>query len=89
MWRRSAVLSTFLPLLGLMLMADAVYAAVQRAMRELGAPAGRSAYGEAAEVEQAIGIVRKDIAALVGSTEGAARVHYHNALRAVKELLDE
>ena len=35
------------------------------------------------------GMSYRDIAALVGSTEGAARVHYHNALRAVKELLDE
>jgi len=24
----------------------------------------------------------------VGTTEGAARVHYHNALRSVKEYLD-
>ena len=35
------------------------------------------------------GMSYRDIATLVGSTEGAARVHYHNALRAVKELLDE
>ena len=35
------------------------------------------------------GMSYRDIAALVGSTEGAARVHYHNALRAVKELIDE
>jgi RNA polymerase sigma-70 factor (ECF subfamily) len=35
------------------------------------------------------GMSYRDIANLVGSTEGAARVHYHNALRAVKELLDE
>src|SRR5687768_15201636 len=35
------------------------------------------------------GMSYRDIAALVGSTEGAARVHYHNALRTVKELLDE
>jgi RNA polymerase sigma-70 factor (ECF subfamily) len=35
------------------------------------------------------GMSYRDIASLVGSTEGAARVHYHNALRAVKELLDE
>ena len=31
----------------------------------------------------------RDIADVLGSTEGAARVHYHNALRAVKELLHE
>ena len=35
------------------------------------------------------GMSYRDIARLVGSTEGAARVHYHNALRTVKELLDE
>jgi cysteine desulfurase family protein len=46
-----------------------VYAAVQRAMRELGAPAGRSAYAEAAEVEQAILNVRKDIAGLIGTDD--------------------
>jgi RNA polymerase sigma-70 factor (ECF subfamily) len=35
------------------------------------------------------GMSYRDIADVLGSTEGAARVHYHNALRAVKELLDE
>lgn len=30
----------------------------------------------------------KEIAAIAGTTEGAARVHYHNALRAVKEFVD-
>jgi RNA polymerase sigma-70 factor, ECF subfamily len=33
------------------------------------------------------GLSYKEIAAAVGTTEGAARVHYHNALRAVKEFL--
>jgi RNA polymerase sigma-70 factor (ECF subfamily) len=31
----------------------------------------------------------KEIAELVGTTEGAARVHYHNAMRAVKEYIDD
>ncbi len=31
----------------------------------------------------------KDIAEILGSTEGAARVHYHNAMRAVKEFLHD
>jgi RNA polymerase sigma-70 factor (ECF subfamily) len=31
----------------------------------------------------------KEIADILGTTEGAARVHYHNALRAVKEWLHE
>jgi RNA polymerase sigma-70 factor (ECF subfamily) len=35
------------------------------------------------------GLSYKEIAELLGSTEGAARVHYHNALQAVKELLNE
>ena len=30
-----------------------------------------------------------EIAKAVGSTEGACRVHYHNAMRAVKEFLDD
>jgi RNA polymerase sigma-70 factor (ECF subfamily) len=31
----------------------------------------------------------REIAEVVGTTEGAARVHYHNAVRAVKEALDD
>ena len=31
----------------------------------------------------------KDIADILGTTEGAARVHYHNALRAVKERIHD
>lgn len=34
------------------------------------------------------GLSYKEIAAVAGTTEGAARVHYHNALRAVKERLE-
>ena len=30
----------------------------------------------------------RDIATIAGTTEGAARVHYHNAVRAIKEQLD-
>ena len=33
------------------------------------------------------GMSYREIADVVGSTEGAARVHYHNAMRAVKEFL--
>ena len=33
------------------------------------------------------GLSYKEIAEIVGSTEGAARVHYHNAVRTVKEFL--
>ena len=35
------------------------------------------------------GLSYKEIAELVATTEGAARVHYHNALRRIKELLDD
>jgi RNA polymerase sigma-70 factor (ECF subfamily) len=35
------------------------------------------------------GLTYKDIADVVGSTEGAARVHYHNAVRTIKEFLDD
>ena len=35
------------------------------------------------------GMSYREIADAVGTTEGAARVHYHNALRAIKELLDD
>jgi RNA polymerase sigma-70 factor (ECF subfamily) len=38
-------------------------------------------------VEQ--GMSYRDIAEIVGSTEGAARVHYHNAMMAVKESVSE
>jgi len=31
----------------------------------------------------------KDIAGILETSEGAARVHYHNAIRAVKEFLDD
>lgn len=34
------------------------------------------------------GLSYREIAAVVGSTEGAARVHYHHAMRTIKELLD-
>ena len=35
------------------------------------------------------GLSYKEIADAVGTTEGAARVHYHNAMRTVKEFLDD
>jgi len=35
------------------------------------------------------GMAYGEIAKTVGSTEGACRVHYHNAMRAVKEFLDD
>src|SRR5262245_35815779 len=44
---------------------------------------------EVVTLRVAEGLSYKEIAAAVGTTEGAARVHYHNAMRAVKEFLDE
>jgi RNA polymerase sigma-70 factor, ECF subfamily len=35
------------------------------------------------------GMSYKEIADAAGTTEGAARVHYHNAMRAIKEFLDD
>lgn len=35
------------------------------------------------------GLSYKEIADILDSTEGAARVHYHNAVRVVRELLDD
>ena len=35
------------------------------------------------------GLSYREIAELVGTTEGAARVHYHNAMRAVKEHIND
>lgn len=35
------------------------------------------------------GMAYGEIATMVGSTEGACRVHYHNAMRSVKEFLDD
>jgi RNA polymerase sigma-70 factor (ECF subfamily) len=35
------------------------------------------------------GMAYSEIAKVVGSTEGACRVHYHNAMRSVKEFLDD
>ncbi len=35
------------------------------------------------------GLTYRDIADVVGTTEGAARVHYHNAVRTIKEFLDD
>jgi len=35
------------------------------------------------------GMSYREIAGVAGTTEGAARVHYHNAMRAIKEFLDD
>jgi cysteine desulfurase family protein len=45
---------------------EAVYAAVERYQRELGAPAGRGAYAEALQVEQMVQAARRAAAELLG-----------------------
>ena len=35
------------------------------------------------------GLSYKEVARVVKTTEGAARVHYHNAMRAIKEIVNE
>ncbi len=44
---------------------------------------------EVFQLRVAEGTSYKDIAEIVGSTEGAARVHYHNAMRSIKEFLND
>jgi cysteine desulfurase/selenocysteine lyase len=56
----------------------AVYDAVDRYQRELGAPAGRSAYAEAAEVERIVGSCRKKIAQLVNADDPSRIVFTQN-----------
>jgi len=71
---------------------DVVYAAVDRYLRENGAPAGRSAYAEAAEVDRAIQSARSAIARLIGAADareiafafngtGALNLAIHGLLR--------
>ncbi len=64
------------------LVADEAEVVVRRAVVEL-SPKQREVF--ILRVER--GLSYREIAAVVGTTEGAARVHYHNAMRAVKEFL--
>ena len=57
---------------------------VRDAMKEL-SPTQREVF----VLRVAQGLSYREIAELVGTTEGAARVHYHNAMRAVKEHIDD
>jgi RNA polymerase sigma-70 factor (ECF subfamily) len=56
----------------------------------------RKAVGRLSETQREVFLLRveqgrsyKEIADIVGTTEGAARVHYHNAMRAVKEYVSD
>ncbi|NIP87352.1 MAG: aminotransferase class V-fold PLP-dependent enzyme, partial [Planctomycetales bacterium] len=48
---------------------EAVYAASDTYLRQSGAPAGRSAYHDAVEVERAVADVRRRIARLLGAAD--------------------
>jgi RNA polymerase sigma-70 factor (ECF subfamily) len=64
--------------------ADETRARLQAAMEEL-SPTQREVF----VLRVSEGMSYKEIADSVGTTEGAARVHYHNAMRAIKEFLDD
>jgi RNA polymerase sigma-70 factor (ECF subfamily) len=66
------------------MVADEAAERVRRAMTRL-SPTQREVFA----LRVAQGLSYKEIAELVGTTEGAARVHYHNAMRAVKEQINE
>ena len=63
--------------------ADETQARLRRAVERL-TPTQREVF----TLRVAEGLSYKEIAAVAGTTEGAARVHYHNAVRAVKEYVD-
>lgn len=59
-------------------------ARVREALKEL-SPTQREVF----TLRVAEGLSYKEIAEIVGTTEGAARVHYHNSMRTVKEFLND
>ncbi|HZE09295.1 MAG TPA: sigma-70 family RNA polymerase sigma factor, partial [Gemmatimonadaceae bacterium] len=66
------------------LIADEAQERVRRSLAAL-SPTQRDVF--TLRVQQ--GLSYKEIAEIVGSTEGAARVHYHNAIQKVKEFLTD
>jgi RNA polymerase sigma-70 factor (ECF subfamily) len=66
------------------LLAEEAESRVRRAVDGL-SPTQREVF--TLRVEQ--GMSYREIAEVAGTTEGAARVHYHNAMRVVKELLSD
>ena len=66
------------------LIAEEVQERVRRSLGSL-SPTQREVF--TLRVQQ--GLSYKEIAGIVDSTEGAARVHYHNAIRTVKEFLKD
>lgn len=65
------------------LVADEVQGRVRRAVGRL-TPTQRDVF----LLRVTEGLTYKEIATALDTTEGAARVHYHNAMRAIKEFLD-
>jgi RNA polymerase sigma-70 factor (ECF subfamily) len=63
--------------------AEETQARLQQAMERL-SPMQREVF----TLRVAEGRSYKEIAEIAGTTEGAARVHYHNAMRAMKEYVD-
>ena len=57
---------------------EAVYRSMDDYYRRLGAPAGRSAYAEAAESERTVGSCRKKIAQLIGASEASRIIFTQN-----------
>lgn len=66
------------------LLAEEAESRVRQAVAKL-SPTQREVF--TLRVEQ--GLSYRDVAEVVGTTEGAARVHYHNAMLAVKEFLSD
>jgi RNA polymerase sigma-70 factor (ECF subfamily) len=64
--------------------ADETQARLQQAMNGL-TPTQREVF----VLRVSEGLSYREIADAVDTTEGAARVHYHNAMRAIKEFLDD
>ena len=62
---------------------EAVYKSVDDSQRRLGAPAGRSAYREAAEVERLVSGARRAVAQIIGATEPERIIFTHNGTDAL------
>ncbi|HEY2882077.1 MAG TPA: aminotransferase class V-fold PLP-dependent enzyme [Pirellulales bacterium] len=62
---------------------DAVAAEVEKYLRHGGAPAGRSAYTEAAEAQQAVTAARAAVARLIGAADAKHIVFTHNGTDAL------
>jgi cysteine desulfurase family protein len=66
---------------------EAVYAAVDRYQRELGAPAGRGVYSEALEVERRLAALRAALARLIGAGDARQIVFTPNCTGALNTAI--